>query len=232
MDSRHRGNEANRTLSHASDASRITYHLSLITHQTPRSDPITHHVPPLKRPQRNLFIIMAAMIAFYAIMTRLPWQVTVGVGAAMIVALLVLAILARDYFAARRHVRRREWLKAAERLQRFEAKLLAAHWERPAVVLYLSIYSFDGVAIARNHIGEALLNAEQLDEAVQWLRAALLRDPHFALPYVNLALIAALRKDAVNTRREMSRAVQLGFSPVQAQRILTRILAREDEWHS
>jgi hypothetical protein len=184
----------------------------------------------MKRTQRNLFIIMAAMIAFYAIMTRLPWQVTVGIGAAIIVALLALAVLSRDFFRARRHVRRREWLKAAERLQRFEQKLLAARWQRPAIVLYLSIYSFDGVAIARNYIGEALVNAERLEEATQWLRAALLRDPHFALPYVNLAIVAALLKDGTTARREMARAVQLGFSPVQAQRILHRVLAREDEW--
>jgi tetratricopeptide (TPR) repeat protein len=183
----------------------------------------------MKRTQRNLFIIMAAMVAFYSIVTRLPWQAALAVAGAALIAFFALVIWGRDYFVARRHARRREWPQAVERYQRFERKLLAAPWRRATVVLYLGIYTFDGVAIARNNIGQVYMNAEDLDQAVRWLRSALQRDPQYAAPYVNLAVIAAMRRDEANARREMSRAVQLGYSPAGAERILRRALARANE---
>jgi hypothetical protein len=46
---------------------------------------------------------------------------------------------------------------------------------------------------------------------------------------VNLAIIAATRCDEANARREMSKAVQLGYSRASAQRILHRALAKANE---
>lgn len=183
----------------------------------------------MKRTQRNLFIIMAAMVAFYSIVTRLPWQAALAAAGAVLVVFIVMVIWARDFFIGRRHARRREWAKAVERHQRFEQKLLKARWRRATVVLYLGIYTFDGVAIARNNIGQALMNAGELDKAVAWLRSALLRDPLYAVPYVNLSVIAAMRGDESAARREMSKAVHLGYSPAGAQRILRRALAKAQE---
>jgi tetratricopeptide (TPR) repeat protein len=125
--------------------------------------------------------------------------------------------------------KRRRWEQAIERYERFEKKLLRARWSQLTVVLYLGIYSLDGVAIARNNIGQALMNAGDLDGAVRWLRSALQRDPLYAVPYVNLSVIAAMRKDETTARREMTRAVQLGFNPNSAQRILRRALAAANE---
>ncbi|MGH8177817.1 MAG: tetratricopeptide repeat protein [Steroidobacter sp.] len=180
----------------------------------------------MKRTQRNLFIIMAAMVAFYSIVTRLPWQAALSVAAAVLVAFIAMAIWGRDYFIGRRHTRRRDWARAVESYQRFEKKLLSAPWHRATVVLYLGIYSFDGVAITRNNIAQSLMNAGELDRAVAWLRSALLRDPLYAAPYVNLSVIAAMRRDEATARREMQKAVHLGFSPAAAQRILRLALEK------
>lgn len=183
----------------------------------------------MKRTQRNLFIIMAAMVAFYSIVTRLPWQAVLSVASAVLIVFIAMVIWGRDFFAGRRHTRRREWGRAAESYQRFEQKLLKARWRRATVVLYLGIYSFDGVAIARNNIAQSFMNAGDLDKAVAWLRSALLRDPLYAVPYVNLSVIAAMRRDEATARREMSKAVHLGYSSVGAQRILRRALAKANE---
>lgn len=178
----------------------------------------------MKRTQRNLFIIMAAMVAFYSIVTRLPWQAAVAVCGAVLLAFAALAVWGRDYLVASRCRRRRDWAQAIARYRSFERRLAKGSWRRAAIVLFLNVYTFDGVALARNNIGRAQMEAGALDEAVKTLRSALERDPQFALPYVHLATIAARRGDAVNARREMSRAVQLGFSPIAAERILRREL--------
>jgi tetratricopeptide (TPR) repeat protein len=178
----------------------------------------------MKRTQRNLFLIMAAMVAFYSIISRLPGIAALAVLAAALIGLGVLAMLAREYFASKRLMKRRQWNAAIEKLKKLEQKLLNAHWQRASAVLYLNVYTFDGVALVRNQIAQCLINLDDLDQAVRWLRSALLRDPQFALPYVNLALIAAQRRDETTARREMSRAVQLGFSPVSAANLLRRAL--------
>jgi tetratricopeptide (TPR) repeat protein len=178
----------------------------------------------MKRTQRNLFIIMAAMVAFYSVVSRLPGMAALAVLAVALIAIGVLAILAREYFASKRLIRRRQWQAAIEKLKKLEQKLQRASWQRASSVLYLNVYTFDGVALIRNQIAQCFMNLEDHDQAVRWLRSALLRDPHFAIPYVNLALIAAQRKDEATARREMSRAVQLGFNPARASNLLRRAL--------
>jgi tetratricopeptide (TPR) repeat protein len=183
--------------------------------------------PSMKRTQRNLFIIMAAMVAFYSIVSRLPGMAALAVLGAALIVIAVLAILAREYFASKRLMRRRQWQAAIEKLKKLEQKLLKASWQRASSLLYLNVYTFDGVALVRNQVAQCFMNLDDFDQAVRWLRSALLRDPHFAIPYVNLALIAAQRKDETNARREMSRAIQLGFNPATASRLLRRALEEQ-----
>jgi len=183
----------------------------------------------LKRPQRNLFIIMSVLAMVYLLATRLPREVTLYLGAAVLVVAAVLAVWARDFLVGRYRMRQRRWREAAERYQRFEAKLLAVSWGKLAVVLYLSFYSFDGVAICRNNIGQSLMNMQDLDGAEQWLRRALQRDPLYAVPYLNLGVVAALRGDKERAVREFGRAVQLGFDPQGAQRLFRQVTARINE---
>lgn len=178
----------------------------------------------MKRPQRYLFIIMTVMVAIYLLLTRLPAAAALALLVVLAIYGLALVIWGRDLLLGRRHSSRREWRKAIERYERFEKKLLKFAWPKLTVALYLGIYSLDGVAIARNGIAHSLLNAGDLDQAVPWLRSALQRDPYYAVPYVNLAVIAAKRGDEQTAMREMTKAVQLGFNPQNAQRILRKVL--------
>jgi tetratricopeptide (TPR) repeat protein len=184
-----------------------------------------HHFK-LKRTQRNLFIIMSSAIVFYSIMTRLPYPAPLWIVGALLAAGGVLVVWGRDFFVARRLSRRQRWREAATSFERFEKKLLASYWPRLTLPLYLGIYTFDGVAIARNNIGQNLMNLEEFETAERWLRSALQRDPQYATPYVNLAIIAATRGDKQIAVREMNRAIHLGYSPVNAHRMVERALAR------
>ena len=183
----------------------------------------------MKRPQRNLFIIMSVMMALYLIATRLPFAIVTWLLAASLLVIAALGIWGRDFFLGGRCTRQRKWQEAAKRYQRFESKLLAAPWGKLAIVLYFGIYTFDGVALARNHVAQSLINLGDLDGAEQWLRRALQRDPMYAVPYLNLGVVAALRGDQARAAREMGKAVQLGFNPEDAHRLLRRTLASTQE---
>jgi tetratricopeptide (TPR) repeat protein len=180
----------------------------------------------MKRTQRNLFIIMSVMMVVYLLIVRLPPAIAIGVAAAMLCVVLLLSVIAYDYFIARHHTKRRRWRAAVERFVKFEKKLVSASWRGATVLVYLSIYTFDALAIVRNEIAQALMNLDEFEAAERWLKGALERDLQYSPAYVNLGAIAAIRRDAVTARKHISRAVHLGYSPEGAQQVLRRALAR------
>lgn len=180
----------------------------------------------MKRTQRNLFIIMSVMMVMYLLITRLPPPIALGVAGSLLGATLALILLSADFFMARRLLKRQRWRDAADRFGKFEKKLVSARWRRATVLVYLSIYTFDGIAIVRNEIAQSLMNLDEFDAAEHWLKAALERDLQNPVVFVNLAVIAAIRRDAFTARKQISRAVQLGYSPDGAQQVLRRALAR------
>src|SRR5689334_9633208 len=103
----------------------------------------------MKRTQRHLFLIMSALVLVWLLLTRLPpraalWLLATLLGIALVVAVWGRALLIGRYYSARR-----DWRRAFEHYQRFERKLLASSSSGFAMPLYVGIYSFDGVAIAR-----------------------------------------------------------------------------------
>jgi hypothetical protein len=182
----------------------------------------------MKRTQRNLSIIMTVMVVIYLLLTRLPPPIALGLLAALCVVAASLSLCALDYFIARYHAKRQRWRKASDRYESFEKKLVKRSWRRATVLLYFGIYTFDALAIVRTRIADNLINLDDIDGAERWLKAALERDLDNPAPYVSLGVIAALRGDRNIAHRQMSRAVHLGFSPVAAQEILFRALARAD----
>jgi tetratricopeptide (TPR) repeat protein len=183
----------------------------------------------MKRTQRNLLIILSVIAASWILLRQLPLITALWTLGAVVAIGLILVLLARDFFIGRYRARQRDWQKALERYQRFEQKLLTRRWSGLLAPLYFGIYTFDGVALARNNIGQALMNLGKLDEAEHWLRAALQRDPLYAIPYINLGIVAGLRGSEVAARREIRRAVELGYSPVGAEQVMRKILARGNQ---
>lgn len=183
----------------------------------------------MKRTQRNLLIILSVIAASWILLRQLPLITALWTIGAVVLIALILVLLARDFFIGRYRAHKRDWPKALERYQRFEQKLLTRRWSGLLAPLYFGIYTFDGVALARNNIGQALMNLGRLDEGERWLRSALQRDPLYAIPYINLGIIAGMRGDESAAKRELRRAVELGYSPVGAQQVMRKILASSNE---
>ena len=180
----------------------------------------------MKRPQRNLSVILSALAVLWLVGLRLPPIASLWLAVALFVFGFGLVLYARDFLIGRYRTSKLDWRKAIESYSRFEKKLLASRWSGVLIPIHLSLYTFDGVAIARNNIAQSFMNLKELDEAVRWLRSALQRDPLYAIPYVNLGTIAALRDDEQTAKLEFRRAVELGFSPARAQALLRRALAK------
>lgn len=176
----------------------------------------------MKQVQRNLLILLTAAAALWLAVRGLPLIASLSVLGALLLLLLVLALWGRDFIIGRVRARRRQWDKALARYQKFERRLLTRRGASLLLPIYMNMYSFDGVAITRNHIGLCFMHLKQLDEASRWLRAALQGDPLFALPYVNLGIIACWQSDRPAARRHLQRAVDLGFSPRAAQLLLQK----------
>ena len=183
----------------------------------------------MKLPQRNLFVILSALAVLWLVLLRVPWLATLWLIVALFVFAFGLAFYARDFLVGRFRMRRRDWRKAIESFAKFEKKLGETGLGFVLMPIYLSIYSVDGIAIARNNIGRSLLELKEFNDAERWLRSALQRDPLYALPYTNLGTIAALRADAKTAEREFRRAVELGFNPIAAQTLLRRALTEGEK---
>lgn len=183
----------------------------------------------MKRTQRNLFIIMTVMVVFYLVLVRLPPRITVWIALALLAFGVMTSLWGRNFLIARHLAKRRRHAAAIGHFEKFEKKLLAAPWPQFTVVLYLSVYTFDGVAVTRNDIAHCLIESGDLDGAERKLRSALLRDPLYPVAYINLGVVAALRGDKKLAEREMLKGVHLGYSPATAQRLLRRALTQANE---
>lgn len=171
-------------------------------------------------------MILSSAAVIWLVLRLTPWLVVAWLAATVVAILLGLAIWGRHLMIGRYRVRRRQWPKAIESFQRFEKMQLMNPHASLLLPLYLGIYTLDGVALARNHIAQALIHLNEMDDAEGWSRSALQRDPLYPLPHVNLGIIAATRNQEVQARREFQKAVNLGFNPALAQQLLARALRK------
>ena len=182
----------------------------------------------MKRPQRYLLAILSALAVLWIVLIRLPPLISLWLIVAMVVFGFGLATFARDYLVGRWNVHRRDWRKALVRFEAFEKKVLETRLGFVLIPIYTSIYSFDGVAIARNNMAECLIKLDALEDAERWLRSSLQRDPLYAVPYTNLGTIAALRADRAGAELAFRRAIELGFNPAAARELLRRARAQAE----
>jgi hypothetical protein len=162
----------------------------------------------MTRPARNRLLLLALCAVCIALgsVAGVPLFIT------LLVAAAVSYITARDVFAARRAIRQRRWVDALMSLQKFEAKPPP----RPLCWLTMSTYSFEPVAIARNLSGIVHLENNNLDLAQAAFQSALAKDPLYAVPQLNLAVVAARRKDTAAMERHLAEAKRLGLSGKKA----------------
>jgi hypothetical protein len=163
------------------------------------------------RPKRNRLLLVALCLLFIA----LGRYAGIPLGALVLAAGLASFIASRDFFAGRRALRQKRWVDALRSLQRFEAQLTSPG-RRALSWLAASVYSFDAVAIARNLVGVVHLENGKLDLAEAAFRSALQSDPLYAVPHLNLAVVAARRGDRPQMEAQLGQATRLGLTSKKA----------------
>jgi hypothetical protein len=166
----------------------------------------------MTRPDRNRLGVGAFMIACVLLGKFLP----VSLQAPFVLTLLLFAlssfIFARDFFAGRRHMKKLRWVDALLAFQRFESQLSNSKTRRRLSWLAAGIYSFDPIAISRNNVGVIHLENRKLELSEAAFKEALRRDALYAVPHINLAVIAALRGKKAEMETELAEAARLGLT--------------------
>jgi hypothetical protein len=162
----------------------------------------------MTRPTRNRLVVGAAAIACLLLgnLLRGPFVLL------LVAATLTSYVAAYDFFAGRRHLKKKRWMDAIDRLQRFEEKVAKSALRRRLSFLATGVYSSDPIAIARNNVGVVHLENGKLELAERSFSSALERDSLYAVPHLNLAVVAAKRGDEGAREQRLSEAARLGLN--------------------
>jgi tetratricopeptide (TPR) repeat protein len=167
----------------------------------------------MTRPARNQLVVVVFVIAAFFAAPRLSDAVLWG-AAALATPLVLLALwVTRPFHRARTLLRTKKYDEAAAELAAFETSLTQASWKRALAAMAVGFYTSNPVAAARNTLGAVRLEQGQLDAAQAHFRAALEQDPGYAVPWGNVAVLAAMRGDAAGAEDARLKAAALGFKP-------------------
>jgi tetratricopeptide (TPR) repeat protein len=165
------------------------------------------------RPARNRLVVVLLLLAAFVAGPRLPDVVLWGATGVM-TPLVVLALwVTMPFHRARRMLRRQEYEEAAAELALFETSLAQAGWKRALAATVVGLYTANPLAASRNTLGAVRLEQGKLDEAQGHFKAALEHDAGYAVPWGNLAVLAAMRGDAAGAEEARAKAAALGFKP-------------------
>lgn len=165
----------------------------------------------MTRPRRHLALILLFVAAAIFLAPRLPDVALWSAAAVGGLLIAVCFVAGRHLFRARSLMGQGKWDDAALELAAFEQEQTNTAWRRALAVLFVGTFSSDGVAVARGTLGALRLEQGQLDDAKRHLERALEKDPGYAVPHANLALLAAKQGDAAAAEAHRAKAHALGF---------------------
>lgn len=167
----------------------------------------------MTRPTRNKLMVVAFVVAAFFAAPRLGnvalWGATVIATSIVALALWVTWPLHR----ARALLRKQQYEPAATELAAFESSMTQTGWKRTLAAMAVGLYTSNALAAARNTLGAVRLEQARLEDAQTHFKAALAHDAGYAVPWGNLAVIAAMRGDAGGAEEARIRAAELGFKP-------------------
>ncbi|MEQ1501917.1 MAG: tetratricopeptide repeat protein [Myxococcota bacterium] len=135
------------------------------------------------------------------------------------------AWLLRDLYVGRVQLANGDFRGAIARHER----LLADLERRPALqyAMWLGRWTWtaDLGAMSMNNLGCAHLELGELDAAHRWFSAALARDPEYAVPWFNEAVVATLQGDVQVAVHASSRARALGYTDGTEDRVTHEVQA-------
>jgi tetratricopeptide (TPR) repeat protein len=162
---------------------------------------------------RNRLLVAVFVIVAFASAPRLNdgvvWAITATVFPLMVLALWV----ARPFHRARGQLKNQQYEDAAASLAEFETSIAQVPWKRVLAGTAVGLWTFSARAAARNTLGAVRLEQNRLDDAETHFKAALQHDAGYAVPWGNLAVVAASRGDAAAAEDARSKAASMGFNP-------------------
>ncbi len=166
----------------------------------------------MTRPARNRLLFAAFWVACLILGNVLPAMLRLPFVALILGAAGFSYFVAHEFFAGRRALRKKRWMDAIASFQSFEQELQRSEWKRRLSFLAAGIYTSDPVAIARSNIGVVHLENGKLELAEAAFRSALERDKDYAVPHLNLAVVATKRGDKATMETELAEAQRLGLT--------------------
>lgn len=176
----------------------------------------------LTRPNRNIALIVALVLSpliFDESAYSQALLVAIPVVGGMVVG------LGWRFYVARYMEKKKRWEAAIDHYRAFEARARKLRIGRMHLPVFMSIYTYNGVALALNNMALCHMNLGDLKEAKRLCHEALEVDPKYAVPHINLGVIAALEKDPNAAGDWLQRGFDLGYRDRGVQREVSRILA-------
>ncbi len=181
----------------------------------------------MTRPLRNKLVVVVFVIAAFFVAPRLNdvalWGATVVATPLVVLALWV----TWPFHRARALLRKQQYEPAATELAAFESSLTQIGWKRVLAGTAVGLYTSNALAAARNTLGAVRLEQARLEDAETHFKAALGHDALYAVPWGNLAVLAAMRGDAGGAEEARVKAASLGFQPKVLAAIIKDKLAAQ-----
>lgn len=170
-------------------------------------------------------IVLVAAVAIAAlIVVLIPHPgVLLLLAAAILVPGRLGAVFLKDLFRSRQLVSASRFHEAADAAERFLGDVRRQPWRRHFILCFFGIYTWNVEAMALNNLGVAQMHLGELDRAEANLRAALDRDPEYAIPYFNLAAVAYARGQTSEGDALVSVARDKGYTGGSIDAIVSRV---------
>ena len=178
----------------------------------------------MSRPARNRLLVFVVMIVAFVVSPRLPTWLTWVLGGAGLPVVGVALWVTAPLRAARTLLMRKQFEQAAMAVLAFEARM-ALLWQRVLAALAVGFYTSNPKAAARNVMGAVRLDEGKLDEAERMLEKAVKLDDGYAIPFANLAMVAAKRGDRAVAMERREAARKRGYASKTLDAELERSLS-------
>lgn len=178
--------------------------------------------PALTRPNRNI-ALFATLVLSPLIVDMSAYLIEILL--AILVVCAFILIVGWQFFVARYLGKGKHWQAAIDHYKAFEARASKLRLGKVSLPVFMSIYTYSGVALAKNNMAFCYMNRGDLGEAKRLCHEALEIDPKYAVPHINLGVIAALEEDAEAADDWLQRGFELGYRNHGVQRQVRRIFA-------
>ena len=183
----------------------------------------------MKRPQRNILLLVTTVFGYFLIDDHLSSNVKLSLGIALIVFGVLLAILCKDFLIARSRTKKHDWEGAIEHYNKFEMSIKSHQQRGINLPIFMSLYTFDGIALTNNNRAQCYMNVHRNQDAKNDLEFAVSLDKLYAIPHINLAILAAQKGDEPGAKKELELAQELGYKAKGAQKLIRSYLAKVNE---